>query len=66
MNYDYDKNIDIKTESEKFKDIVDDPQLRNSGWYLVSKYVEYKARAKCFDYSDVVEFILNRKTNSSD
>ena len=66
MNYDYDKNIDIKTESEKFKDIVDDSQLRNSGWYLVSKYVKYKARTKYFDYSDVVEFILNRKTNSSD
>ena len=33
------------------------------GWYLVTKYVEHKAKAKWFEYRYVVEFILMKKTD---
>ena len=64
MNYSNDKNINIKTEKEKFEDIVDDSLLRNLGWYLVSTYTEYKVKAKWFYYSNVVKFVLKRKINT--
>ena len=41
LNYDDNKNIDIKTERNILEDIIDNSLLRNSGWYLVPKYVEY-------------------------
>ena len=41
LNYDDNKIIDIKTEGKKLEDIIDNSLLRNSGWYLVPKYVEY-------------------------
>ena len=63
MNYDRNKNIDIKTEIEKFENIRDDSLLRNSGWYLAPKYVASKAKAD-FNYSNVAEFVLKRRTNS--
>ena len=62
LNYDNDKNIDIKSEREKSEDIVEDSLLKNFGWYLVPKYTEHKTNAKWFDYSNVVEFVLKRKT----
>ena len=64
MNYNNDKNINIKTEKEKFEDIIDDSLLRNLGWYLVSTYTEYKVKAKWFYYSNVVKFVLKRKTST--
>ena len=64
MNYSNDKNINIKTEKEKFEDIVDDSLLRNLGWYLVSANTEYKVKAKWFYYSNVVKFVLKRKINT--
>ena len=66
LNYDNDKNIHVKTEREKFEDIVEDSLLKCSGWYLVPSYTEYKVNPKqrWFDYSNVVEFVLKRKTNS--
>ena len=64
MNYSNDRNINIKTEKEKFEDIADDSLLRNLGWYLVSTYTEYKVKAKWFYYSNVVKFVLKRKINT--
>ena len=63
LNYDHNKNIDIKTEIEKFENTRDDSLLRNSGWYLAPKYVEFKAKADLINYSNVAEFVLKRKTN---
>lgn len=66
LNYDDDnKNIDTKTEREKVKDIINDSLLTNSDWYLVPKYVKYKAKVDWFDYNNVVEFVLKRKTDSN-
>ena len=62
LNYDDDKNIDVKTEAGKFEDILHDFSFKNFGWYLVPKYVEYKTNANWFEYSYVVEFVLKRKT----
>ena len=62
LNYDNDKNIDVMTEREKFEDIVEDSLLKNFGWYLVPKYTEYKANEKWFEYSNVVEFVIKKKT----
>ena len=62
LNYDDNKNIDVMTEREKFEDIVEDSLLKHFGWYLVLKYTEYKTNAKWFEYSNVVEVVLNRTT----
>ena len=43
LNYDDVKNIDIQTEREKFENIAVDSLLKNSGWYIVPKYIEYRA-----------------------
>ena len=59
-----DKNIKITTEREKFQNIVEDSLLKNSSWYLVPTYAEYRVKAKWFDYSNVVGFVLKRKTNT--
>ena len=61
LNYNSDKNIDIMAEREKFEDIVQDFLLKNFGWYIIPKYVQYKTNAKWFKYSLVVEFVLKRK-----
>lgn len=51
MNFDDDKKIDIIAEREKFEDIVEDFSLKNFGWYIASKYVEYKTNSEWFEYS---------------
>ena len=48
LNYSDDKNIHVKTEREKFEDIVGDSLLKNFGWYLVPKNTEHKTNAKWF------------------
>ena len=55
LNYDDDKNIDIKTEREEFKDIIEDSLLKNSGWYLVPSYTENKTNKRWFDHNNLVE-----------
>ena len=62
LNYNNDKNIDVKTERKKFEDIVENSLLKDFGWYLAPKYIEYKTNAKWLQYDDVVEFKLKRKT----
>ena len=57
----YGNNIGVKTEREKFEGILEG----NFGWYLFPKYTEYKTNAKWFEYNNVVEFILKRKTDES-
>ena len=64
LNYDDDKNIDVKTEREKFEDIVEDSLLKNSRWYLVPCYTECKTNKRRFDHSNDVEFVLKRKLNT--
>ena len=64
LNYDDDKNIDIKTKREKFKDIVKDALLKNSGWYFVPSHTEYKINKRWFGHNNVVEFVLKMKTNA--
>ena len=61
---DEDKNINIKNERDKLQNVVHDSLRGNSGWYLVPTYTEYKVKTKWFNYSNVVEFALNRKTNT--
>ena len=51
-------------EREKFEDTVEDCLLKSSGWYLIPSYTEYKTNAKWFDYSNVAEFVVKRKTNT--
>ena len=60
--YGDDKSIDVKTETEKFENIIKDSLLKNFVWYIVPKYIEYKANAKLLEYDNVVEFVLKRKT----
>lgn len=62
LNYDDVKNIDIQTEREKFENIAVDSLLKNSGWYIVPKYIEYRANTNWFEYCNIVEFFLKRKT----
>ena len=50
------------TERKKFEGIVEDFSIKNFGWNIILKYVEYKTNAKWFEYSYVVEFVLKRKT----
>ena len=57
-------NIDIMTKRERFEDIVEDSLLKISRCYLVPTYIEYRVNAKWFNYSNVVEFVLKRKTNT--
>ena len=47
---------------EKFEDIVEDYLLKNSGLYIVPKYIEYRAKTKWFEHCNDVEFTLKRKT----
>ena len=49
------------TEREKFENIVEDSLLKNFGWYVVPKYTEYKVNARWFEYSNFIEFVLERK-----
>ena len=53
------------TKREKFENIVEDSLLKNFDWYVVPKYTEYKANARWFEYSNVIEFVLKRKTVES-
>ena len=61
LNFNDNSDIDIKVEREKFEDIVNDLLLKNSGWYLVPSFTEYKIKAKWFKFSNVIEFVLKRK-----
>ena len=49
------------TEREKFENIVEDSLLKNFGWYVVPKYTEYKANARWFEYSNVIEFVIKKE-----
>lgn len=46
LNFDDNSDIDIKVEREKFECIVDNLLLKNSRWYLVPSFIEYKIKAK--------------------
>ena len=57
LNYSNDKIIDVKTEREKFEDIVKHSSLKEFGWYLFLKYTKYKANPKRLKYEDVFVFL---------
>ena len=61
LNFDDYKDTDNKVE--KFEDIVDDLLLKNSCWYLVPSFIEYKIKTKRFKFSNVVELVQKKRTS---
>lgn len=62
LNFDDDKDNDIKVEREKFEDIVDD-LLKYSGWYLVPSFLEYKIKANGSNLAMFSRLFWKGKTN---
>ena len=58
LNFDDEKNIDIKLEREKFVEYVDQLLLRDSGWFVVPPFREYKRH---LTFKRVAEFALRRE-----
>ena len=42
LNFDDDKNIDLKLERKTFDEYVDQLLLRDSGWFVVPSFKKYK------------------------
>ena len=61
LNFDDDKNIDIKLEREKFVEYVDQLLLRDSSCFVVPSLREYKIDKRHLRFKNVVEFILRRE-----
>ena len=60
LNFDDNKNIDVKVEEEKLKEYLDSWLLENSGWFFTSSRRYIKSERSHFKFKKVAEFIIRR------